>query len=342
MDKKYVESEFDKNVRIEREKRQNRDENVQNPFHFADRLNEQIKEKESVVCVGLDPRLDRIPEFIVDKYFNRYDNGLRAAAEAILEFNKGIIDAVADLVPVVKPQIAFYEQYGHEGIRAFEETLWYARDKGLLTIADIKRGDIGSTATAYAKAFLGKIDLFGKDVFSFDADSVTVAPYLGWDGIKPFLDVAKKHGKGVFVLVKTSNPSSGDLQDLKMADYDASIYEIMGHYLESWGANDIGESGYNFVGAVVGATYPEQMIKLRSIMPNTIFLVPGYGAQGGDADSVISAFDENGLGAVVNSSRGIIFAWENSDSFGEKAYAEASRAAVEVMNRDIFGALDGR
>lgn len=321
----------------QQEKRQRRDESQQKPFHFADRLNAQIRKKSSPVCVGLDPRLQQIPEFIREKHFKEQKDPLAAAAEAIIEFNQGIIDAVADLVAVVKPQIAFYEQYGHEGIRAFEETLWYARDKGLLTIADIKRGDIGSTADAYAKAFLGKVDLNGKDVFSFDADAVTIVPYLGWDGIKPFVEEARKHGKGLFILVKTSNPSSIDVQDLKMAD-DRTIYEIMAQYLDSWGADDIGESGYSFVGAVTGATFPEQIEDLRKLMPAAIFLVPGYGAQGGRAKDVQKAFNDDGLGAVVNSSRGIIFAWEDSDIFTEKDYAEAARHATQQMLKDLRAA----
>lgn len=319
-------------------------EKTQKPFHFADRLNAAIKKKKSAVCVGLDPRLEQIPEFIQKKAQAGHKNSFTAAAEAILEFNKGIIDAVADLVPVVKPQIAFYEQYGHEGMRAFEETLAYAREKGVLTIADVKRGDIGSTAEAYARAFLGKVNLFGKEATSFDADAVTIAPYLGWDGIKPFVTQALKYGKGLFVLVKTSNASSGDLQDLEVRDPQAiasrpkdsrAVYEIMGHYVDSWGADEMGESGYSLVGAVVGATYPEQAKKLRSVMPQTIFLVPGYGAQGGTAKDVKPCFNEDGTGAVVNSSRGIIFAWENSDQFTEKDYADAARDAVIKMQKEL-------
>ncbi len=320
--------------RQEREKRGARDEKSQKPFHFADRLNAAIKKKKSPICVGLDPRLEQIPEFIKKQAQSQHKNALTAAAEAILEFNKGIIDAVADLVPVVKPQVAFYEQYGHEGMRAFEETLWYARDKGMLTIADIKRSDIGSTAEAYAKAFLGKVDLFGKQVFSFDADAVTIAPYLGWDGIKPFIAEAKKYGKGLFVLVKTSNVSSGDVQGLEMKDSKA-VYEIMSHYVDSWGADEMGDSGYSFVGAVVGATYPVQAKKMRALMPQTIFLVPGYGAQGGTAADVKPCFNADGTGAIVNSSRGIIFAWENSDHFTEKDYAEAARDAVIKMQKEL-------
>lgn len=334
------------------ETRQKRDEKKQKPFHFADRLASQIKKKKSVVCVGLDPRLEQIPVFILQRAQSEHKNALTAAAEAILEFNKGIIDAVADLVPVVKPQVAFYEQYGHEGMRAFEETLAYARDKGVMTIADIKRGDIGSTAEAYAKAFLGKVNLFGKEVFSFDADAVTIAPYLGWDGIKPFVTQAHKYGKGLFVLVKTSNVSSGDLQDLEVLDPaplgthqaiasrpkdSKAVYEIMGHFVDSWGADETGEeTSYSLVGAVVGATYPEQGRKLRKIMPHNIFLVPGYGAQGGTAADVKPCFNEDGTGAIVNSSRGIMFAWKDSSSaFSEKDYGAAARDAVIKMQKEL-------
>ncbi len=330
----YKESEREKSLREEREKRQNRDESIQKPFHFADRLNKHIKLKKSAICVGLDPRLEKIPQYIKDEQGKKYNNSLTAAAQSILEFNKGIIDAIHDLVPVIKPQIAFYEQYGHEGIRAFEETLSYARDKDLLTIADIKRGDIGSTAEAYAKAFLGKVNLFGKEVFSFDADAVTIAPYMGFDGIKPFIEQARKYGKGVFILVKTSNPSSSDLQDLEMED-SSTVYEIMAQYLESWGADDIGESGYSLAGAVVGATFPAQAKKLRSMMPHTIFLVPGYGAQGATAKDVKVCFNKDGSGAIINSSRAIMHAWEESDTHTEKEYAEAAREAVIAMNKEL-------
>jgi orotidine-5'-phosphate decarboxylase len=313
---------------------QMRDEKSQKPFHFADRLIGEIKKKGSAICVGLDPRLDQVPAFIKEKMRAKYKNPFTAAAESILEFNKGIIDAVCDLVPIVKPQIAFYEQYGSEGFRAYEETFQYARDKGLLTIADAKRGDIGSTAEAYAKAFLGKVDLFGENVFAFNADAITVSPYLGFDGIKPFIKESQKYGKGIFVLVKTSNVSSGDVQDLDMKDGN-TVYEIVAQYLESWGADDIGDSGYSLLGAVVGATYPDQAKKLRKIMPRNIFLVPGYGAQGGTAEDVKVCFNGDGNGAIVNSSRGITFAWENSDKYTEKDYAEAARQAVIKMKEDL-------
>ncbi|MDD3861935.1 MAG: orotidine-5'-phosphate decarboxylase [Candidatus Gracilibacteria bacterium] len=307
--------------------------------NFTDKLMDAIKLKGTPICVGLDPNFDKIPKFIKAKSFgNKEKNPMTCAAEAILEFNKGIIDAVADIVPVVKPQIAYYEIFGHEGIWCYEETLKYAKSKGLLTIADAKRNDIGSTAEAYAQAFLGEIQVGEGEseviVPSFDADALTVNPYLGWDGIKPFVDEARKYEKGIFVLVKTSNPSSGDLQDLVMQD-GSPIYEIMGGMVDSWGANDVGESGYSLVGAVVGATYPEQAKKLRHLMPNTIFLVPGYGAQGGGAAEVRPCFNDDGTGAIVNNSRGIIFAYEKMDGFSENDYEKAAREAVIAMKKDL-------
>jgi orotidine-5'-phosphate decarboxylase len=306
--------------------------------NFADKLIEAIKAKGTPICVGLDPRLDKIPSFIKRKALETENQTpLKAAADAILEFNKGIIDAVADIVPVVKPQIAFYEIFGFEGMRAYEETLKYAKSKGLLTIADAKRNDIGSTAEAYAQAFLGEVSFFEgeNEVVTpiFDADSITINPYLGWDGVKPFVDECIKYEKGIFVLVKTSNPSSGDFQDLKMEDGN-SLYEIVGHLLDSWGANEIGESGYSFIGAVVGATYPKQAEKLRKIMPNNIFLVPGYGAQGGGAEDVKPAFNSDGLGAIINNSRGITFAYERF-AMDPVQYADAARKAVIEMKEDL-------
>lgn len=306
--------------------------------NFADKLIEKIKAKKSVVCVGLDPRLDKIPQFIKDNALKENKDKWEAAAEAIIEFNKGIIDAVSDLVPCVKPQIAFYEMFGEEGIRAYRQTIKYAQTKDLTVIADAKRNDIGSTAEGYAKAFLGEVDLFGESTKMFDADALTVTPYLGWDGIKPFALMCKKYGKGIFVLVKTSNPSSGDLQDVCIQEGN-EIYDIMGHYVDSWGANEIGESGYSSIGAVVGATYPDQATKLREIMPNSIFLVPGYGAQGGSAQDVKPCFNEDGLGAIVNSSRGITFAYEKSDKYSEKQYDEAARDVVIAMNKDLKGVI---
>ncbi len=306
--------------------------------NFADRLIEAIKKKGNPICVGLDPRLEQIPAHIKAKALEGESTPMRAAAEAILEFNKGIIDAVYDIVPVVKPQIAFYEIFGADGVWAYEETLKYAKVRGLLTIADAKRNDIGSTAEAYAQAFLGEVELFegANEIITpvFDADSITINPYLGWDGIKPFMAECDRYGKGIFVLVKTSNPSSGDFQDLKIESGE-TLYEIVGHLVESWGANELGKSGYSFLGAVVGATYPDQARKLRAIMPRSIFLVPGYGAQGGAAEDVKPCFNDDGLGAIINNSRGIIFAYEKLEGFDGQSYAEAARRACELMRDDL-------
>jgi len=317
--------------------------------HFADRLVEAIKAKGNPICVGLDPRLDKIPEFIRKDAFEAAENEgrpLRAAAEALLVFNKGIIDAVADLVPVVKPQVAFYEIFGHEGMRVYEETIDYAHSKGLITIADVKRNDIGSTAEAYAEAYLGETKVEDESMRVFDADSLTVNGYLGSDGVKPFVKVAANDGKGLFVLVKTSNPSSGELQDLHVYDEVAkeekakTLYEIMGYYVDSWGADEVGESGYSCVGAVVGATYPEQAKVLRKLMPNAYFLVPGYGAQGGGAADVKPCFNEDGLGAIVNSSRGIIFAYKvDGAGYEDTDYGKAAAEACKLMAADLAKVL---
>ncbi|MEK9132206.1 MAG: orotidine-5'-phosphate decarboxylase [Patescibacteria group bacterium] len=300
--------------------------------HFSDRLIAAIKAKGSPICVGLDPQLAHIPEFIKGPFEAKKAKSFDAASEAIVEFNKGIIDAVHDLVPVVKPQFAFYVQYGFAGVWAFEETCKYAQEKGLLVIADAKCNDIGSTAEAYSSAFLGETELFGEKVSPMGCDAVTVNPYLGYDGIKPFLTACKDKGKGIFVLVKTSNPSSGDLQDRDLKD-GMKNYELIAHFLESWGADEIGENGYSSVGAVVGATYPAELQKLRRLMPHTFFLVPGFGAQGGTGSTVKAAFNKDGYGAIINSSRGIIFAWEKEKD--ERTYATAARAAVLQMKKDL-------
>lgn len=283
-------------------------------MHFADRLIAAIKKKGSPICVGLDPRLSQIPKFICRG---------KPAAEAIIAFNKGIINAVYDLVPAVKPQFAFYLQHGAAGVRAFEETCAYARERGLIVIADAKCNDIGSTAEAYADAFLGK---------AMDCDALTVNPYLGWDGVKPFVEICKKSGKGIFVLVKTSNKSSGDFQDLETKD-GMKNYEAVAHLLESWGSDEIGKSGYSAIGAVVGATFPYEAKLLRKIMPHTYFLVPGYGAQGGKAADVKVCFNADGFGALINSGRDIIFAWERGGS--ERNFGEAARAAVMKMKQEL-------
>ncbi|PIQ78217.1 orotidine-5'-phosphate decarboxylase [Candidatus Peregrinibacteria bacterium CG11_big_fil_rev_8_21_14_0_20_46_8] len=303
--------------------------------HFADRLIAAIQKKGTPICVGLDPRLENIPAHITAKAMKEKGKTFEAAAQAILEFNKGIIDAVHDVVPAVKPQFAFYAPYGFAGVWAFEETCKYAHEQGLVVIADAKVNDIGSTAEAYANAFLGKVGLFGAETDApFVCDALTVNPYLGTDGVKPFIDVCKKQGSGIFILVKTSNPSSGDLQDQIVCEQKLPAYELMGHFVDSWGADEIGKSGYSSIGAVVGATYPSQAAALRKLMPQTVFLVPGYGAQGGGAEDVKPCFNSDGLGAIVNSSRGIIFAWEKEGD--EKKFAEAARNAVEDMKQDLY------
>lgn len=307
-------------------------------MHFADRLVAAIQAKNSVVCVGLDPRFNQMPAFLVNRMVEEHGKTPKAVAHTFLEFNKGIIDAVHDLVPIVKPQVAFYEQYGSLGMWALEETCRYAKEKGLLVLVDGKRNDIGSTATAYAKAWLGGVDLFGEKHFAFEADALTINTYLGWDGVKPFLDACGEQGKGVFTLVKTSNPSSGDIQDRITAEEQMSIAELMAHFVETWGFDHTGESGYHFMGAVVGATYPKEAVKLREIMPNAFFLVPGYGAQGGGAEDVKPCFNKDGMGALINSSRGIIFAYEKNGATKDGSdYAECARDAVIAMNEAING-----
>ena len=307
--------------------------------NFADRLNRAIDEKGSCICVGLDPRLERIPTSITDPITAKYGYTPEAASKSILEFNRGIIDAVCDLVPIVKPQIAFYEQFGFYGYLAFEETCRYAKEKGLLVLADIKRSDIGSTATAYANYFLGEVNVFGDDTRFIDIDAVTLNPYMGYDSVRPFVEAAKKYGKGVFILVKTSNPTSGDIQD-RAAEDGHKVYEMVAQFVESWGSQEVGESGYSSVGAVVGATYPKEAAKLRKLMPESIFLVPGYGAQGGGAADVAPCFDDNGRGAIVNSSRGIIFAYEDADGPMDGSHYEiAAHNAVLEMKRNLDSIL---
>jgi len=308
--------------------------------NFADKLVAAVKQKGNPICVGLDPRLNLLPKKIVEKAMKEKDlSPTKMAAEAIVEFNKGIIDAVKDIAPVVKPQIAFYEIFGADGVWAYQETIKYAKENGMIVIADAKRNDIGSTAQAYAQSFLGEIPMFEETEHEvvmpiFNADSITINAYLGWDGVKPFVEECGKYGRGAFILVKTSNPSSGDLQDLEVST-GQNVYEIMGTLVDSWGADLVGESGYSSIGAVVGATYPKQAEVLRKLMPQSIFLVPGYGAQGGGAEDVKPCFNDDGLGAVVNSSRGIIFAYQKLDGFDEDSYADAARQACLNMQEDL-------
>ena len=302
-------------------------------------LIEKIQKTKAPICVGLDPMLSYVPEHIVKKAFDAYGETLEGAAEAIWQYNKEIIDNTYDLIPAVKPQIAMYEQFGIEGLKAYKKTVDYCKSKDLVVIGDIKRGDIGSTSAAYAVGHLGKVQVGSKTYAGFDEDFATVNPYLGSDGVKPFIDVCKQENKGLFILVKTSNPSSGEFQDQKIDG--KPLYELVGEKVAQWGEEHMGESGYSYVGAVVGATYPEQGEILRKVMPKSFILVPGYGAQGGKGKDLVHFFNEDGLGAIVNSSRGIIAAYKQEAyaKFGAENFGDASRAAVEAMIADIQGAL---
>lgn len=308
---------------------------------MINKLVENIKKTGAPIVVGLDPMMKFIPEFISKKAFAEYGETLEGAAEAIWQYNKGIVDAIYDLVPAVKPQIAMYEQFGIPGLIAYKKTVEYCKAKDLVVIGDIKRGDIGSTSAAYAVGHLGQVQVGSKKYAGFDEDFATVNPYLGSDGVKPFMDVCKEEKKGIFVLVKTSNPSSGEFQD-RVID-GRPLYELVGEKVAQWGDELMGD-GYSYVGAVVGATYPEMGKVLRKIMPKTFILVPGYGAQGGKGADLVHFFNEDGLGAIVNSSRGIIAAYkqEKYKEFGAENYADASRAAVKDMIADISGALENR
>ena len=305
------------------------------------KLISNIRKTNAPIVVGLDPMLNYIPEHIQKKAFAEFGETLEGAAEAIWQYNKGIVDATFDLIPAVKPQIAMYEQFGIPGLIAYKKTVEYCKSKDLVVIGDIKRGDIGSTSAAYAVGHLGQAQVGSKKYAGFDEDFATVNPYLGSDGVKPFMDVCKEEKKGIFVLVKTSNPSSGEFQD-RVID-GRPLYELVGEKVAQWGDELMGD-GYSYVGAVVGATYPEMGKVLRKIMPKTFILVPGYGAQGGKGADLVHFFNEDGLGAIVNSSRGIIAAYkqEKYKEFGAENYADASRAAVKDMIADISGALENR
>lgn len=298
-----------------------------------DRLCKAILEKNNPTVAGLDPKLDFVPEFIKKESFQKFGNTLEGAADALLTFNKGLIDALYDIVPAVKPQCAYYEMYGWQGVRTLYETIQYAKEKGLFVITDGKRNDIGTTMEAYAAAHLGEVSVNGTSVSPFGADALTVNGYLGTDGIAPLLNICEQHDKGIFVLVKTSNKSSGELQDKQIGD--ATIYRTMGDMCEQWGEASRGAYGYSAVGAVVGATYPAQLAELRRALPHTFFLVPGYGAQGGGANDVVPAFDAEGLGAVINSSRGIMCAYKKGD-YAEEQYAEAARAEAIRMRDELL------
>lgn len=306
-------------------------------------LTEKIKKLEAPIVVGLDPTMKLVPGHIKKRAFAEYGETLKGAAEAILAYNKGIVDAVCDLVPAVKPQIAMYEQFGVEGLIAFQKTVSYCKEKGLVVIGDIKRGDIGSTSEAYAVGHLGQVQVGDTMCRGFAEDFATVNPYLGSDGVQPFVKICKEEKKGIFVLVKTSNPSSGEFQDRLVLPNDSTesekarpLYEIVGEKVAEWAADCMGEE-YSYIGAVVGATYPEMGKILRRIMPKSYILVPGYGAQGGKGKDLKPFFNEDGLGAIVNSSRGIIAAYQQEKyaKYGEENFADAARAAVLDMKEDI-------
>lgn len=307
---------------------------------MIDKLIDKIKKTNAPIVVGLDPMLSYVPEHIQKKAFEELGENPAGAAEAVWQFNKAIVDAVYDLIPAVKPQIAMYEQFGLEGLKAFQKTVDYCHEKDLVVIGDIKRGDIGSTSEAYAVGHLGRAAIGANRFSGFNEDFVTVNPYLGTDGVKPFVDVCREEKKGIFILVKTSNPSSGEFQD-RLID-GRPLYEWVGEKVAQWGSDCMGAS-YSYVGAVVGATYPEQGKILRKVMPKSFILVPGYGAQGGKGADLVHFFNEDGLGAIVNSSRGIIAAYKQEKyremGFGPENFADASRTAVEDMIADIAGAL---
>ena len=305
---------------------------------MINQLVSKIKKTGAPIVAGLDPMMKFVPEHIQQKAFQEHGETLEGAAEAIWQFNKEIVDHICDIVPAVKPQIAMYEQFGVEGLKAFQKTVQYCSEKDLVVIGDIKRGDIGSTSAAYAAGHLGRVQVGSQSYAPFDEDFATVNPYLGTDGVRPFVDVCREYKKGLFVLVKTSNPSSGEFQD-RLVD-GRPLYEWVGEKVDAWGQDHMG-SQYSYIGAVVGATYPEMGKKLRKLMPRTFFLVPGYGAQGAKGADLANFFNEDGLGAIVNSSRGIIAAYrqETYASFGEDGYAQASRKAVEDMAADIREAL---
>lgn len=299
-----------------------------------DRLIEGIKKTKNPTVAGLDPKLSFIPGYIKEEAYEKFGKTLEGASEALYQFNVGLIDALCDIVPAVKPQAAYYEMYGWQGVRALKRTIDYAKSKGMFVITDGKRNDIGTTMEAYANAHLGQVEVEGEIFEPFSSDALTVNAYLGTDGVKPVLNVCKKFDKGMFILVKTSNPSSGELQD-RILDDSKTIYRTMGDMCEKWGEELPGKYGYSGVGAVVGATYPEQLGELRKALPHTFFLVPGYGAQGGGAKDVLPAFDENGLGAIINSSRGIMCAWQKDPALDPKDYALAARNEAIRMRDEI-------
>lgn len=310
---------------------------------MINKLVSKIKQTGAPIVVGLDPMMKFVPEHIQKKAFADLGETLEGAAEAIWQYNKVLIDNIYDIIPAVKPQIAMYEQFGIPGMIAFKKTVDYCKEKDLVVIGDVKRGDIGSTSEAYAVGHLGKVQVGSQAYYGFDEDFATVNPYLGSDGINPFIKVCKEENKGLFILVKTSNPSSGEFQDRVLKDTEKPLYEMVGEQVAKWGQEHMGDA-YSYIGAVVGATYPEMGKVLRKVMPKSYILVPGYGAQGGKGADLVHFFNEDGLGAIVNSSRGIIAAYQQEKyaSFGAENFGDAARAAVEEMRADIAGALANR
>lgn len=306
-------------------------------MNAIDILINKIKETNNPTVIGLDPRYELLPKCVLEKY----PDTLEGVSQAIVEYNKALIDETYDVIPAVKPQIAFYEMFGIPGMKAFEETCKYAKQKGMIVIADIKRGDIGSTAQGYSNAYLGKTKIGEKEESIFDVDFATVNPYMGTDCVKPFIEDCKKYDKGIFILVKTSNPSSGELQDVKLENGE-EVYVKVAKLVEEWGKKLRGEYGYSSIAAVVGATYPKQLKEIREIAPHTYFLIPGYGAQGGKAEDIALGFDKNGLGGIVNASRSLMCAYKSElwkDKFEEKDYAKATRAEALRMKEELGGII---
>ena len=308
--------------------------------NIIDDLIDKIKEKQSPIVMGIDPRYDFIPNNIKEKY----SKDIQGFAKASVEFAKGLIDSVYDIVPAIKPQLAYFEAMGPEGLIAYKQIIEYAKSKDLIIISDAKRGDIGTTSKAYSNAFIGKTSLDDKEESIYNSDFVTVNPYMGSDSVNPFIEDCEKYNKGVFVLIKTSNKSSGELQDLAL-DNGKKIYEHVAQLVDEWGKNLIGEHGYSSVAAVVGATYPAQLQELREIMPHTFFLIPGYGAQGGKAEDIALAFDKNGLGGIINASRSLMCAYKSDkwkDKFTEEQYGEATRAEAIRMRDELNNAINNK
>ena len=311
--------------------------------NFADQLVRRIAELDNPTVMGLDPKLEYIPQLLIDQAKDEYPDDMeKASAHAIWLFNKALIDAVCDIVPAIKPQFAYYELYGIEAVKVLNKTIEYAQSKGMLVIGDCKRNDIGATSTAYAEGIIGSTEIIGGERVSMTGcDCATVNAYLGIDGVKPFLDVCSRDGKGIFILVRTSNPSAGDLQDLELKD-GRKVYEAMAQLVNTWGSELVGEEGFSSVGAVVGATWPEQAVEARKLMPNNLILVPGYGAQGAGPDSAVASFTKDGRGSIVNASRSLMCAWKKREDLQPEDFAQATRDEAIDMKTKLNNALKDR